>query len=148
MPALLKKTSKIGIALISLAALFLSQQICAVEDFLSAEAPHSHTGSGDHHSHSPSDRDNHSHDQNHSNDSGDTCCKNAPSLILTQSTTVHPEKVLGQLSVIYSWVYSQLVRDYAQQVVTRSSTDPPYLKHYQNALLSLSLAPNAPPVPA
>lgn len=144
----LRKTSQIGIALISLFALLLSQQVCAVENFLGAEAPHSHTASDEHHSHSPSGDDNHSHDHNHSNSSDDTCCKSAPSLFLTQGAAVHPEKVLVQLSVVYSWVYSQFVPDYAQQLVTRSSTDPPYLQHHRNALLSLSLAPNAPPIPA
>lgn len=146
--AILKRTSQIGIALVSVAAFLLSQQVCAIENFLGAETTHTHTTTDSHHSHSPSDHDHSSHDHNNSKGSDDTCCKNAPSLFLTQLATAHLEKVLLQLDVVYNLIIPQFFSDYVQQTINRSSTDPPYLKQHRNALISLSLAPNAPPFPA
>jgi hypothetical protein len=141
--AILKRASQIGIALVSVVAFLLSQQVCAIENFLGAETSHTHTTTDNHHSHSPSDHDHNSHDPNNSKGSDDTCCKNAPSLFLTQSATAHPEKVLLQLDVVYNLIIPQFFSDYVQQTI-----NPPYLKQHRNALISLSLAPNAPPFPA
>lgn len=144
--AILNRTSQIAIALVSVVAFLLSQQVCAVENFLAAETSHTHTTTDSHHSHSPSDHDHSSHDHNNSKSSDDTCCKNAPSLFLTQSATAHPEKALLLLDVVYGLIIPQIFSDYAQQTINRSSTDPPFLRQHQNALISLSLAPNAPPL--
>lgn len=148
MAAILKRTSQFGIALISVVAFLLAQQVCAIENFLGTETSHAHAATDSHHSHSSSDHDHNSHDHNNSKSSDDACCKNAPALFLTQSATIQPEKLFVQLNVVCSLIISQFISDYTQQFVYQSSTDPPYLRQNRNALVSLSLAPNAPPIPA
>ena len=120
-------------------SLLFSQQLCAAEFLLSATHP-SHNDADGH--------SNHDHSQSHQHDKGpdDTCCKNQPTLGLSQITTLLTHKLVPSLTPIFPLELRALSLVDIRSAVVRTPErhHPPDLAS-RAPPLSISRSPNAPP---
>lgn len=127
--------------------LLLSQQLCAAESLIqkeSSETPASHQHSS--HDHSGHDA-NHQHDNGHQHDdkSNDECCKNQPPLALSLGNGFITKMLVADLAPVMLLLNSIFVVSNSFPSVSLHIEDPPPRSLTNIYLLSLSLAPNAPP---